>query len=78
MAQKAQASFYLSGWIEVDENYLGGVRKGKRGRGAAGKIPVFWLLKRSGRVNTPEAKVKTLLLIIKKYASPLIYACTQY
>ncbi len=27
--------------IEVDESYFGGVRKGKRGRGAGGKVPVF-------------------------------------
>jgi transposase len=35
----------LAGEIEVDESYFGGVRKGKRGRGAAGKVPVFGLLK---------------------------------
>jgi transposase len=29
------------GRIEMDESYFGGVRKGKRGRGAAGKVPVF-------------------------------------
>jgi transposase len=34
--------------IEVDESYFGGTRKGKRGRGAAGKVPVFGLLKRGG------------------------------
>ena len=38
-------SGYLSEEIEVDEPYLGGVRKGKRGQGAAGKVPVFGLLK---------------------------------
>ena len=37
----------LSGEIEVDESYLGARRvRGKRGRGAAGKTPVFGLLKR--------------------------------
>lgn len=30
--------------IELDESYFGGVRKGKRGRGAAGKVPVFGIL----------------------------------
>jgi transposase-like protein len=34
----------FAGEIEVDESYFGGARKGKRGRGAAGKIPVFGLL----------------------------------
>ena len=27
--------------IELDDSYFGGVRKGKRGRGAAGKVAVF-------------------------------------
>ena len=32
----------MEGEIEVDESYFGGHRKGKRGRGAAGKVlPVF-------------------------------------
>ena len=34
-------SYELSGEVEADESYFGGVRKGKRGRGAAGKIAVF-------------------------------------
>jgi transposase len=37
------------GKIELDENYLGSVRKGKRGRGAAGKVTVFGIQKRGGR-----------------------------
>jgi len=41
----------LSGEIEVDESYFGPRRvRGKRGRGAAGKTPVFGLLKRGGKV----------------------------
>ena len=39
----------VAGEIEVDESYFGGHRKGKRGRGAAGKVPVFGLLKRGGK-----------------------------
>ena len=35
---------FLSGEIEVDESYFGGHRKGKRGRGAAGKAHVFGIL----------------------------------
>ena len=35
----------FDGKIEVDESYFGGRRKGRRGRGATGKIPVFGLLK---------------------------------
>jgi transposase len=41
----------FSGEIEVDESYFGVRRvRGKRGRGAAGKTPVFSLLKRGGEV----------------------------
>ena len=35
-------SYELSGEVEADESYFGGMRKGKRGRGAAGKVAVFW------------------------------------
>lgn len=41
----------ISGEIEVDESYFGAKRvRGRRGRGAAGKTPVFGLLKRDGKV----------------------------
>jgi transposase-like protein len=43
----------LHGEIEVDESYFGARRvRGKRGRGAKGKIPVVGLLKRGGKVYT--------------------------
>lgn len=64
---------FLSGEIEVDESYFGGHRKGKRGRGAAGKVPVFGLLKRGGRVYTKiiyDAKSSTLMPIIQKKVKP--------
>lgn len=48
VAQEAHEAF--GGESEVDESYFGGVRQGKRGRGAAAKVPVFGLLKRGGRV----------------------------
>jgi transposase len=38
------------GEVEVDESYFRGFRKGKRGRGASGKVMVFRLLKRAGKV----------------------------
>jgi len=38
----------LVGRIEVDESYFGGRRKAKRGRRAAGKIPVFGILNWGG------------------------------
>ena len=64
--------------IEVDESYFGGVRKGKRGRGAAGKTPVFGLLKRGGKVYTQvvdDTKSKTLMPIMLRKIKPdsLVY-----
>lgn len=41
-----------TGEFECDESYFGAKRvRGKRGRGAAGKTPVFGLLKRDGNVS---------------------------
>ena len=56
-------SYELYGQVEADESYFGGRRKGMRGRGAAGKIAVFGLLKRGGKVYTvliPNAKTPNL------------------
>ena len=58
----------LQGEIEIDESYFGGRRKGKRGRGAAGKVSVFGILKRGGRVCTkilPNTSRAVLMPIIK-------------
>lgn len=66
-------SYELAGEVEADESYFGGVRNGKRGRGAAGKIAVFGLLKRGGKVYTaiiPNAKTETLLPIIEEKVTP--------
>jgi transposase len=63
----------LSGEFEVDESYFGGTRKGKRGRAAAGKVPVFGILKRGGKVYTqiiPDARSKTLIPIIREKIQP--------
>ena len=63
----------FSGEIEVDESYFGGARKGPRGRGAAGKVPVFGLLKRGGKVYAlpiADTKEKTLLPIIRRKIKP--------
>lgn len=68
-----QESYVLSGEIEADESYFGGIRKGRRGRGAGGKVPVFGLLKRGGKVYTaiiPNAKATTLIPIIREKVTP--------
>lgn len=74
-------SYELSGEVEADESYFGGVRKGKRGRGAAGKVAVFGLLKRRGKVFAaiiPNAKTETLLPIIEEKVTPdsIVYTDT--
>ena len=71
----------LEGEVEVDESYFGGRRKGKRGRGAAGKVPVFGLLKRNGKVFSviiPDAKTSTLMPIIRQQVKPdsIVYTDT--
>ena len=63
----------FEGEVEVDESYFGGHRKGKRGRGAAGKVAVFGLLKRGGKVFTlpvENTKSNTLVPIIAWKVQP--------
>jgi transposase-like protein len=54
---------------ELDESYFGAKRiRGKRGRGAFGKMIVFGIYKRNGKVYTeivPNCSRKTLYAIIK-------------
>jgi len=54
----------MDGEVEMDESYFGGRRKGKRGRGAANKVPVFGILERNGIVKVEplkDVKATTLL-----------------
>ena len=63
----------FEGEIELDESYFGGVRKGKRGRGAAGKVIVFGILKRGDHVYTKvvdDTKTNTLIPIIRQKIKP--------
>ena len=56
----------FDGEVEADESYFGGHRKGRRGRGAVGRVAVFGLLKRNGKVYTvavPNTQTATLLPI---------------
>ena len=64
MSHSTDAFELLSGEIELDESYFGGRRKGNRGRGAAGKVPVFGILERNGIVQVnvvPNVTAETLL-----------------
>lgn len=67
------------GEFELDESYFGAKRiRGKRGRGAAGKTPVFGLLKRNGNVYVQIVKncsKKELMPIIE---GKILTGCTIY
>ena len=60
--------------VEADETYVGGVRRGgKRGRGAAGKTPVFGMVERKGKVKTktvPNCKQITLMPLLQDMVKP--------
>jgi transposase len=75
---EAHACEMFGGSVELDESYFGGVRKGKRGRGAAGKVIVFGLLKRGGHTFTAvieDLKTAMLMPIIRQKIAPdsLVY-----
>jgi transposase-like protein len=53
--------------VELDETYVGGKAKGKRGRGAAKKTPVFGAVERNGKLKT-----KVVLNVRKLTLMPLI------
>jgi hypothetical protein len=46
----------LKGEIEADETYFGGRRKGRHRRGAEGKVPVFGIIERKGKVRVEVVK----------------------
>ncbi len=63
----------LEGEVEADESYFGGRRKGKKGRGAAGKVIAFGLLKRRGKVHAvmiPDVRSRTLMPILRRKIRP--------
>jgi transposase len=74
IAELCEQSSPFQGEIEVDESYFGAKRvKGKRGRGAYKKTPVFGILQRNGNVYTeivPDCARKTLQAIIRGKVDP--------
>jgi transposase len=73
LARECELHSPLGGEVECDESYFGGRRKGPRGRGAAGKVPVFGLLKRNGKVYTrivEDVSRKTLRQLIRTKVVP--------
>jgi transposase len=69
IARQLEESLPVEGLVAVDESYFGSVRKGKRGRGAGGKIPVFGILKR-GTMMIPDVRKDILLPIIRRKVVP--------
>ena len=68
-----EAHEIFDGAVELDESYFGGARKGKRGQGAAGKVAVFGILKRGGKVYTKvviNTKSETLMPLITRKIAP--------
>lgn len=67
--QVKQEQSCMGGEFELDESYFGAKRiRGKRGRGAAGKTPVFGLLKRDDKVFVqvvPNCSREALMPIIQ-------------
>lgn len=66
-----QANEVFDGCVELDASYFGGLRK--RGRGAAGKVAVFGILKRGGKVYTvvvSDTKAGTLIPVITCKVAP--------
>lgn len=46
----------LKGTVEIDDSYIGGKHKGKRGRGSENKTPVVGMVERKGEVKTEVVK----------------------
>ena len=74
IAAFCEQSSPFHGEVEIDESYFGARRiKGRRGRGAYGKTPVFGILQRGGNVYTevvPDCARKTLQAIIRGKVDP--------
>jgi transposase len=70
--ERAMAAAF-DGPVEIDESYFGGHRKGKRGREAAGKVAVFGILRRGGKVYAQmiaDCGQPTLVPIIRRKVAP--------
>ena len=72
LAELCEAVAPFRGQLEIDESYFGPRRvRGKRGRGAAGKIIVFGVYKRNGFVHTqiiPNASRASLRAAVERRA----------
>ena len=73
LIQKFDHFDLLQGHIEIDEAYVGGRRRGKRGRGAAGKTIVLGMAERGGRIQSqviPDVRKATLRDAVLRNVEP--------
>ncbi|GAG69321.1 unnamed protein product [marine sediment metagenome] len=64
-----QGKNLLSNTVEIDETYIGGKHKGKRGRGSENKTPIIGLAERSGEIRvkvTADIKSSTIHSILRE------------
>ncbi len=74
LMEKADVFHALRGHVELDEAYVGGVRRGgPKGRGAPNKTIVFGMAERGGRLETqviPNVRMKTLRKVVLETIEP--------
>ncbi len=64
-----QGKNLLSNTVEIDETYIGGKHKGKRGRGSENKTPIIGLAERNGEIRakvTANIKSSTIHSILRE------------
>lgn len=80
MGSKNKTKPPLSGHVEIDETYIGGRAKGKRGRGAKNKTVVVGMIERNGSVVgkvVPNVRRITLEPVIVKEVAPCAIISTD-
>jgi len=78
-----EAAEVFNGEVEIDESYFGGVCKGNCGRGTAGKVVMFGILKRHGTVFTVvvgNTTRRTLMneIVMKIKPDSIVYSDTYH
>lgn len=69
--------YQLAGLIELDESYFGGKRRGKRGRGAAGKRPVMVAVSTNEKGRPQFAKMQVVPVVDSQQAEHVAQATIQ-
>ena len=67
----------LQGHVEVDETYIGGVKPGKTGRGAAGKVLVLVATERTAEGHLGRIRLKPIRNAAMTTLNEAVPACVQ-